>query len=387
MSWGLVKLGSVVANCNSERIPLKKADRANRSGKYRYFGASGVIDSIDDYLFDGEYLLIGEDGANLLARSTPIAFMVKGQFWVNNHAHVLKFNGKVDLSYLSYFINSINLESYITGSAQPKLNKAKLDSIEIPLPYPDDPEKSLKEQKRIAAILDKADGIRRKRQQAIQLADDFLRSVFLDMFGDPVTNPKGWEVKPLGESCSLQGGYAFKSKDYTDIGTPIVKITNVHFEDLDWSDVDYVPESFVASKSGFLLSTGDLVMAMTRPIIKSLGAVKVVEVKDSDLPCLLNQRVGRFIGYGSSFNRDFLKYFLYSSYFKNEVEKLCSVALQPNVSAKQIESIPAYLPSMELQNKFSGIVSEVKNASRSMAKADKVTFFEALSQKAFKGEL
>jgi type I restriction enzyme S subunit len=97
--------------------------------------------------------------------------------------------------------------------------------------------------------------------------------------------------------------------------------------------------------------------------------------------------VGRFVDYEDSFNRDFFKYFLYSSYYKNEIEKLCSVALQPNVSAKQVESIIAYLPPKELQNKFSGVVDEVRKGSKSMAKAKRITLFESLSEKAFKGEL
>ncbi|MGU5695544.1 hypothetical protein [Aeromonas veronii] len=93
------------------------------------------------------------------------------------------------------------------------------------------------------------------------------------------------------------------------------------------------------TKAEFALKDEDLVMAMTRPIIKSLNAVKVIEVKEMDLPCLLNQRVGRFIDYENSFKKHFLKYLLYSDFFMNKVEKLCSVALQPNISAKQIEAI------------------------------------------------
>ena len=199
MSWPLVTLGEIVENCNSKRIPLKHAERLDRVGDYDYYGASGVIDKIDDYLFDGDYLLIGEDGNNLISRSSPIAFHARGKFWVNNHAHVLKSNGKADLGFLAFYINSINLEPYVTGSAQPKLNKKNLDSIKIPLP-------PLDEQKRIAAILDKADAIRRKRQQAIDLADDFLRSVFLDMFGDPRVNPKCWTERTWGEVLKIING-------------------------------------------------------------------------------------------------------------------------------------------------------------------------------------
>ncbi|WP_370292342.1 restriction endonuclease subunit S [Thalassolituus sp.] len=255
-----------------------------------------------------------------------------------------------------------------------------LRNLDVPLP-------PLTEQKRIATILDKADAIRRKRQQAIQLADEFLRAVFLDMFGDPVSNPKGWEVKPLGDFCRFQGGFAFKSADFTDSGVPLVKITNVHFENVDWSDISYLPEKMLTEKPDFSLRSGDLVMAMTRPIIKSLNAVKVVEIKDNDIPSLLNQRVGRFRGYEQSASKCFLKYFLYSEYFKSEVDKLCSVALQPNVSSKQIESIACYLPPKVLQDDFSRIVNVVTEALPKMNVAANEKLFESLSHRAFSGIL
>jgi restriction endonuclease S subunit len=198
-NWAKVKLGEVAENLDAQRVPLKKSDREERDGLYPYYGASGVIDSLDDYIYDGEYLLVAEDGANLLARSTPIAFRANGQFWVNNHAHVLSFNGKADLHFLEHYLSIVDLEPYVTGSAQPKLNRKNLERIPIPLP-------PLSEQKRIAAILDRADAIRRKRQEAIKLTEQLLRSVFLDMFGDPVTNPKGWPIKTLDKLVTFRTG-------------------------------------------------------------------------------------------------------------------------------------------------------------------------------------
>lgn len=288
----------------------------------------------------------------------------------------------VDGLYLYYCMkhSSQRLQALGNGATFKEVSKKIVEEFEIPLP-------PLSEQKRIASILDKADAIRRKRQQAIQLADDFLRAVFLDMFGDPVTNPKGWEVKPLGSFCSFQGGFAFKSSDYADSGVPLVKISNVHFENVEWEDISYVAEGFLASRSDFSLKTGDLVMAMTRPIIKSLNAVKLVEIKERDIPALLNQRVGRFRRYEDVVARGFLKYFLYSDYFKSEVEKLCSVALQPNVSSNQIESIYCYLPPRSIQEQFSRIVSSVSVFEPKLKVAAIENLVTALSQKAFAGQL
>ena len=123
-----------MVNRDSERIPLSVAEREKLDKIYDYYGASGVIDKVDKYLFDKPLLLIGEDGANLLLRSKPIAFIAKGEYWVNNHAHVLDTVGGLTLEYICTYINAINLSPYVTGTAQPKMNQEKMNSILVPIP-------------------------------------------------------------------------------------------------------------------------------------------------------------------------------------------------------------------------------------------------------------
>ena len=147
-SWVWVRFGTIMINRDRERIPLSVAQRQFLSKRYDYYGASGVIDKVDRYLFDKELLLIGEDGANLLNRSTPIAFIAKGKYWVNNHAHVLDVYDGVMLKYIALYINSISLVPYVTGTAQPKMNQEKMNSILIALP-------PQKEQQRIVAQIEK----------------------------------------------------------------------------------------------------------------------------------------------------------------------------------------------------------------------------------------
>ena len=139
-----MRFGELLITRDSERIPVSVSDRNKRAKIYDYYGASGVIDKIDDFLFDKELLLIGEDGANLLSRSTPIAFIAKGKYWVNNHAHVLDACCNLDLDYVCYYINAISLAPYVTGTAQPKMNQENMNAIWIALP-------PLAEQKRIVA--------------------------------------------------------------------------------------------------------------------------------------------------------------------------------------------------------------------------------------------
>ena len=132
--WEWERFGNVMINRDSERIPLSVAQRHHLKKTYDYYGASGVIDKVDKYLFDKELLLIGEDGANLINRSTPIAFIARGKYWVNNHAHVLDVCGGMLLSYVALFINSISLVEYVTGTAQPKMNQEKMNSILLAIP-------------------------------------------------------------------------------------------------------------------------------------------------------------------------------------------------------------------------------------------------------------
>ena len=134
VNWSLKKISDICEFQNNKRVPLKSLDREKRQGEYPYYGASGIVDYIDNYIFDGKFLLISEDGENLRTRNTPIAFQAQGRFWVNNHAHILAEKEEGILDYLEYYFSILNINPYITGAVQPKLNKANLDAIEIPIP-------------------------------------------------------------------------------------------------------------------------------------------------------------------------------------------------------------------------------------------------------------
>ncbi len=164
--WQWVRFGEITLCRDGERIPLSRSERNKRKGEFDYYGASGVIDKIDDFLFDKPLLLIGEDGANLLRRSTPIAFIAKGKYWVNNHAHVLDGMSFDFLRYLEVYINATDLTPYVTGSAQPKMNQTKMNSIPVALP-------PLEEQKRIVAkvdqlmeLCDQLESLQQKKQES-----------------------------------------------------------------------------------------------------------------------------------------------------------------------------------------------------------------------------
>ena len=147
--WCLTDIGELLINRDGERKPVSSVIRSKQTSKiYDYYGAAGVIDKVDSYLFDERLLLIGEDGANLLSRSKNNAFFAEGRYWVNNHAHVLDATDKNLLDFIAIVINSMKLDDYITGSAQPKLSQDNLNKIPIVLP-------PLAEQQRIIAEIKK----------------------------------------------------------------------------------------------------------------------------------------------------------------------------------------------------------------------------------------
>ena len=181
-------LGDLAENLDSKRKPITSGLR--EAGEIPYYGASGIVDYVKDYIFDGDYLLVSEDGANLLARNTPIAFSISGKTWVNNHAHVLKFETYAERKYVEYYLNSIDLTPYISGAAQPKLNKKNLESINIPNPAP-------KEKERIVAILDKFDSltcsIKEGLPREIELRQkqyEYYRDLLLSFPASPAGGPK-----------------------------------------------------------------------------------------------------------------------------------------------------------------------------------------------------
>lgn len=144
--WVETTIDRISTNLDSRRIPITKSDRT--SGEYPYYGASGIVDYVADYIFEGDTLLVSEDGANLVMRSTPIAFSVSGKYWVNNHAHILKFEHMATQRFVEFYLESIPLNKFITGAAQPKLNQKALNSIPIPIPA------SVAEQSEIVARLE-----------------------------------------------------------------------------------------------------------------------------------------------------------------------------------------------------------------------------------------
>ena len=256
--WPVLPLGELTINYDGKRRPVKESER--KPGPYPYYGASGVVDHVDGYLFDGAYLLIGEDGENMRTRQTPIAFMATGKFWVNNHAHIVAGNDLADTQFLMYSLANSDIHSYLTGAVMPKLTQGNLNKILLTCP-------PLGVQKDIVGVLGALDNritlLRETNATLEAIAQALFKSWFVDF--DPVRAklegrvpegmdeatallfpdsfeqselglvPRGWRTARLDEFMELAYGKALKSTDRIPGEIPVYGsggVTGCHNESL-----------------------------------------------------------------------------------------------------------------------------------------------------------
>lgn len=283
---------------------------------------------------------------------------------------------RIDNRWLMHLINSERfrnqIDRHVTGTTRQRISRGNLAGLEIPLP-------PLPEQKRIAAILDKADAIRRKRQQAIQLADDFLRAVFLDMFGDPVTNPKGWPVDKFGNVFDVRDG-THDSPSYVSSGFPLITSKNIKNGEIDMLDVNYISkEDYELINRRSKVDVGDILM----PMIGTIGNPAIV--RDEPLFAIKNValiKLGR-----SSLPAEFVLALLNGPLLEAAVQQKSRGGTQKFLGLGDIRDLNCYLPDERLVSKYIGIANKVRQFASAYRKADEAGLEGSLSQKAFSGHL
>jgi type I restriction enzyme S subunit len=292
---------------------------------------------------------------------------------------------EIDSRWLMHLINSERFNNqilkFVTGTTRQRISRGNLAKLDVEVP-------PLEDQKRIATILDKADSVRRKRQQAIDLADDFLRSVFLDMFGDPVTNPKGWDVELLGEHIQhANNGLSRRRKIEENIGDIVLRLQDVHYEGIRFAKELNRIELEDKEKSRYRLDIGDLLFIRVNGNPEYVGRSAVFEGFNEEV--FHNDHLIR-IKVKDSFNSRFLSYMLNQPGGKKIISsKTKTSAGQHTISQGGIESLEFIVPPIDLQNKFVNIQSTVNKQlnKQSVSFIELTHSFSSLSQKAFAGEL
>jgi type I restriction enzyme, S subunit len=287
---------------------------------------------------------------------------------------------EVNADYLYWWLraNRKQLEDLGNGATFKEVSKAVVSRVKFPLP-------PLTEQRRIAAILDKADAIRRKREQALALADDFLRSVFLEMFGDPASNSKGWPVGSIRDLI-VDAKYGTSQKaDVVEGSYPVLRMGNLTYSGrIDTTDLKYLDlkENEIAK---YTVRRGDILFNRTNS--RELVGKTAVFMADE---------VYAYAGYlvrartNSKANPHYISAFLNSTFGKATLQGMCkSIIGMANINAQEFQNIRIPVPPFDLQNRFGG-VWERTEATRQLLQADLLNaadLFAALSQRAFRGEL
>lgn len=373
--WEIRNLGDVSENLDSQRKPITKRNRIG--GPIPYYGATGIVDYINDHLFNEKLVLLGEDGAKW-SSGDKSAFIINGKTWVNNHAHVLKPNRKIlSDEWLVYNLNYQDLSPYISGMTVPKLNQGRMNEIPIPLP-------PLSEQKRIVAILDEAfaaiDRAKANVEKNLQNARELFESYLQGVFGNPGAD---WEEKKLGDIAKLIDSL-HKTPKYVENGYPMVRVTDIKPGELNLAKAKQVDrETFIEFSKKHLPKIGDIVFSR-------VGSYGVSSIVTSDKPFCLGQNTVFII---PKIDYQYFYFFLNSPNAKKQFDKMVAGTTQPTISLKNIKEIVVPIPKSHEQR---NLVAKLKSSSLATQNLESLYYQKlnnleelkkSILKKAFAGEL
>lgn len=362
-TWEIKELGNICQVLDSQRKPVTKSERC--SGIYPYYGATGIQDFVDSYLFDGRYLLIGEDGAKWGAMEQS-AYIIEGKSWVNNHVHIIKPNDNTIDSYLMYYLNFSNLDNYITGAIVRKLTQAALKQIRIPIP-------NIETQKSIVEELDDINKAIKNIKDQIQDLELLAQSTFIEMFGDPVSNEKQWEVCSLNSlSSAIGNGNTPKGgrEVYVKEGILFLRSQNVWKNRIDLDDVAYIDEVTHQSLKRSALRKNDLLITKTGRINtenSSLGRTALYTGEDG--MANLNGHV-YFVRLKEGVRHKFVLYILISNSYRDLIRRTCVGGIDKRqLNKNHIEDFPIIMPPVEMQDKYINIIEDIEKSKEELNKS------------------
>ena len=323
---------------DSMRIPITASDR--KEGKYPYYGANGIQDYVNDYIFDDELVLLAEDGGNFGSKEKPIAYRVSGKCWVNNHAHVLKPKEEIDVDYLCYSLMFYKVDGMINGATRKKLTQTAMKKMKIPL-------RNIVEQKKIVQQLNKIIEIREKAKKELNLLDNLIQSRFVELFGDAVYNDKKWETDTVKNLCKEIYGGGTPSKAhpeyYKDGNIPWVSAKDMKTDVLKDSQIK-INQLGVDNSTARLVPVNSVIMVIRSGILKHTLPVAVNKV-----PITVNQDLKVFIP-----GERILTRFLAVQFKMQEKDILSGVraVTADNIEFNSLKQRRMIVPPIDLQQKY-----------------------------------
>lgn len=368
----MTKLEDVCYILDNQRIPITASERTK--GKYPYYGANGIQDYVSDYIFDDELVLLAEDGGNFGSKDKPIAYRVSGKCWVNNHAHVLKPKDVINVDYLCYSLMYYDTTSVVNGATRQKLTQAAMRSMLIPIV-------SMNEQLEIVSVLNKVRELISLRKKQLQKLDELVRARFVELFGDPETNPFGWEKVTVGEVCSsiVRGpfGSALKKEFFVEPNETTYKVYEQKHAIQKSATIGtyYVTAEKFDELRRFECVAGDILMSCSG----TMG--ELYQLPEGCEKGLINQALCKF-----TLNEKILS-IVFLTYMKQTIGNLETKGsgIQNIAAVSYVKAMPINLAPMEVQKQFAAFVEQTEKSKltvqRSLEKLE--TLKKALMQKYF----
>jgi len=357
---------------DSMRIPITASER--KSGSYPYYGANGIQDYVADYIFDDELVLLAEDGGNFGSKTKPIAYRVSGKCWVNNHAHVLKPKKDFNVDYLCYSLMFYNTDGLINGATRQKLTQATMRQMLIP-------QRAYQEQCDIVAQMNKVNLIIKTRQNQLQKLDELVKARFVELFGDPISNPMNWNKRTLKEVCTkLNDGTHFSPESFSMGDYKYITAKNIKASGFDFSNITYVPEAVhrpiferCNPEQGDVLyikdgaTTGIAIVNTLKEEFTLLSSV-----------ALLKQNRNVINGY-------FLAALLNNADMYSDIRNNMGGAAITRLTIAKLNAVKVIVPPLDLQNRFAAFVEQVDKSKVAVQKSlgEAQHLFDCLMQEYF----
>ena len=357
--WEIKKLGEVCDILDSQRKPVTKKDR--KEGQYPYYGATGIQDYVDSYIFDGRYLLLGEDGAKWGAMDKS-AFIIEGKCWVNNHAHILKVHDCLIDTFAEYYLVFKDLDEYITGAIVRKLTQQALRDIPILVP-------PIAEQEKIVAELDCLSGIIEKKKQQLKELDNLAQSIFYEMFGDPVENDKGWEKKRLGDIADISSSKRIFANEYTETGVPFYRGKEVT-EKSKGNEISV--ELFISEDRYNEIKRIYGVPVVGDILVTAVGTIGNIWVVDSEEPFYFKDGNVLWMKIKNNSHPVYFKYLLsvLIDEYKGQMANGCAYSALTIVNLKEM---PTTIVPLSLQQDFASKIESIEKQKELIAQSIKET--------------
>jgi type I restriction enzyme S subunit len=325
--WAEKPLNDLVDFLDGQRRPIKSADRNHMRGPYPYYGASGIIDWVNDYLFDDDLILLGEDGENILSRNLPLAFAVSGKIWVNNHAHVLRPKAGVDLPFLTQLLDFQDYADLNSGTAQPKLNLQSCKNFKLILP------KTLPEQQAIAAALSDADAVVAGLERVIAKKRLIKQGAMQDLLTARRRLPGfsgEWEAKRLAELGDVKTGLTYKPENVKPFGTLVLRSSNIQNDRLAFDNNVFVD---VAVSDEATVKAGDLLICVRNGSRQLIGKTAMIDKRADGMA------FGAFMSAFRSEVNDYLLWCFQSSVVQDQIAENLGATINQitNKTMKEIE--------------------------------------------------